>query len=323
MAAYIATLRAATHNTAIGEQVSSALDYALASGKLVLIDGLPRRGKAHSAKAWCNQHPGAVRYAQVPATNDDMAFFRAIGECLGVSINLKSKAQELRGRIEETLQSSKLMLVLDEAHYLWPQSYYRHATPGRINWLMTALVNHGVPVALVTTPQFFRSQKEIETFTHWTSEQFTGRIGHYEKLPEKLSSDDLRLVAKTMLPEGDARSIESLADYAQGSKKYLVAIEAAVPRARYNAHRAGRDKVVFADVKQAILESVIPSDSALAAALAPVEKSRRKQPLQAAASPMQSRFTATETTPQPAAASREVSPSGERNRIADLETSPG
>ena len=215
------------------------------------------------------------------------------------------------------------MLVLDEAHYLWPQSYYRHATPGRINWLMTALVNHGVPVALVTTPQFFRSQKEIENFTHWTSEQFTGRIGHYEKLPALLSLDDLLLVAKTMLPEGDARSIESLADYAQGSKKYLGAIEAAVPRARYNAHRAGRDKVVYADVKQAILESVIPSDNALKAALAPVEKSRRKQFVPVPAPPLQSQCTKPETAAQPYHAKREIVPGSERNRLADLETSPG
>jgi hypothetical protein len=309
--------------TAIGKQVFEALDYALASGKLVLIDGQPRRGKSHSAKAWCQQHAGAARYAQVPATNDDFAFFRAIGECLGISINLKSKAQELRGRIEETLQSSKLMLVLDEAHYLWPQSNYRHTTPGRVNWLMTALVNNGVPVALVTTPQFFRSQKEIEERTHWTSEQFTGRIGFYAKLPESLSPADLRLVAKAMLPEGDTRCIESLADYAQGSKKYLGAIESAVPRARYIASRAGRDKVVFADVKQAIMESVIPSDSALAAALAPAEKRRRNVPLNASAPPLQPQFTRL-ATPEPTPDLRRgVAEVGESNRLADLDGVPG
>jgi len=322
MAEHAEIRSAAMQNTAIGAKVFDSLSYALESGKLVLIDGLPRRGKSFSAKAWCEQRPGAVRYAQVPATNDDFAFFRVIAECLGVSINLKSKAQELRGRIEETLQSSKLMLVLDEAHYLWPQSNYRHTTPGRVNWLMTALVNHGVPVALVTTPQFFLSQKEIEDRTHWTSEQFTGRIGHYEKLPEKLSADDLRLVAKAMLPEGDARSIESLADYAQGSKKYLGAIEAAVPRARYNANRAGRDKVIFADVKQAILESVIPSDSALAAALAPATTSRRKRPVQAAALPLQPQFSRPETPAQPPVPTRQTLPV-ETNRLADLETTPG
>lgn len=319
LARHVATRRAATNNTAIGKQVFEALDYALATGKMVLIDGRERRGKSHATKSWCEQHQGAVRYALLEATNDDFSFFRILAESIGVSCSLKSKAQELRERVAETLQKSKLMLVIDEAHYLWPQSHYRHTTPGRINWLMTALVNHGVPVALVTTPQFFRSQKEIEDRTHWTSGQFTGRIGHYAKLPENLSQDDLRLVARTMLPEGDSRSIESLADYAQGSKKYLAAVEDAASRARYLASKAGRNKVQFADVKQAILESVIPSDSALAAALAPAEKLRRKQP---AALPLQSRFTEPETPMQPTSARHEVLPSSEHKRLADLDTVP-
>ena len=323
LAGHVATRRAATKNTAIGKQVFEALDYALATGKMVLIDGRERRGKSHATKAWCEQHQGAVRYALLEATNDDFSFFRILAESIGVSCSLKSKAQELRERVAETLQKSKLMLVVDEAHYLWPQSHYRHTTPGRINWLMTALVNHGVPVALVTTPQFFRSQKEIEDRTHWTSGQFTGRIGHYAKLPENLSQDDLRLVARTMLPEGDSRSIESLADYAQGSKKYLSAVEDAASRARYLASKSGRSRVQFADVKQAILESVIPSDSALAAALAPVEKSSRRQSVKASAPPLQRRFTETETDIPATAGRREIQPGGERNRLADLEAVPG
>ena len=51
---------------------------------------------------------------------------------------------------------------------------------------MTALTNNGVPVALITTPQFMRSQKEIELRTCWTGEQFTGRIFHYQKLSDSL-----------------------------------------------------------------------------------------------------------------------------------------
>jgi len=81
--------------------------------------------------------------------------------------------------------------------------------------------------------------------------------------------------------------------------------------------------VVFADVKQAILESVIPSDSALAAALAPVERAPRRRPVQAISKPLQSRFTETESAMQPPDASREVLPVGERNRVADLDAVSG
>jgi streptogramin lyase len=128
----------------------------------------------------------------------------------------------------------------------------------------------------VTTPQFFKAQKLIETKTRWTSEQFIGRIGHYQKLPNSLSEKDLFAVAKASLPEGDSASIEMLVRYAQASAKYLAAIETATRRARFLAARDGRAEVARQDVKRAIAESVIPSDSALAEALSgPVRQSRR------------------------------------------------
>jgi len=274
-AEWIATRRPAA-TTSIGNQVCEALDYSLQSGRLALIDGQARIGKTFSAKAWCDLHPGRARYVQVPATNDDFSFFRDIARSLGVSIYLKSKAQELRIRIEETLQAGQLMLVLDEAHYLFPGSHYRNTTPGRVNWLMTALVNYGVPVALITTPQFFRCQKAIEAATCWTSEQFTGRIGHYEKLPDSLTPGDLRDVATALVPNGEARSIAALVLYAQSSAKYLAGIEAVTGRAQFIARKDGREKVEFRDIKRAIQERVIPSDSAFAAAIQKVEKPSRK-----------------------------------------------
>jgi hypothetical protein len=262
--------------TTIGHLVCDALEYAREEKILVLIDGLARTGKTFSARAWCDQNPGFARYVQVPSTNDDFSFFRAIAMSLGVSVNLKSKAQELRSRIEDTLQCGHLMLVLDEAHYLWPQSNYRDTTPGRVNWLMTALVNHGVPVGLVTTPQFFRSQKQIEAKTCWTSEQFTGRIGYYEKLPDILTEKDFEAVAKALIPSGDARSIEALVLYANISAKNLAAIKAVIDRASFVARKQGRDSVALGDIQRAIKGSVIPSDTAFSAAMQGAQKPSRR-----------------------------------------------
>jgi len=275
-AAWIAARRPAAV-TSIGREVAEALDYALESGRLVLIDGPSRIGKTFAAKAWCEQAPGRARYVQVPSNNDEIGFYRAIARSLGVSINLNSKAQELRQRIEDTVRDGHLAIVFDEAHYLWPQSLYRHALPGRINWVMTALVNQGGPVALVTTPQFLRSQKQVEARTGWTSEQFIGRIGHYQKLSESLTADDLKAVARAFIPYADARSIEALVSYAQMSAKYLAGIEAVAVRAQFIMRRAGRQKVEFKDVMRAIDESVIPSDSAFAAAMNSVGKPARKR----------------------------------------------
>jgi hypothetical protein len=161
---------------------------------------------------------------------------------------------------------------------------------------MTALVNKQVPVCLVTTPQFFLGQRAVEKGTHWTSEQFTGRIGHYQKLPDSLSERDLFAVAHAALPEGDEVSIEMLVRYAQGSAKYLAAIESAARRARFLAKKAGRDGVIRRDVKSAIADSIIPSDSTLAKALmSPVEaKKEARQRSQPASVPA---FSTRQTRP--------------------------
>ncbi len=295
-AAWIEARSAGIVVTELGRQVYDCLDYCLETGCMVLIDGLARTGKTFSTKAWCDLHPGRARYAQVPSSNDDIGFFRAIAKSLGVSINQNSKAQQLRDRIEDTLQRGKLALVLDEAHYCFLQSNYRDAVPSRINWIMTALVNQGVPVALVTTPQFMRAQSAVERKSYWTSEQFVGRIGHYKALPDSLSSADLSAVASSLLPEGCARSIATLAAYAEASTKYLAAIESAVRRARYDAQKAGRQKVTFADVRDAIKGSVIPSDTALAGALAAPKKSGRARAISA---PVKAPLTAPETPSEP------------------------
>ncbi len=294
---WIETAREKVVVTELGQKVYDVLDFALDARCMVLIDGFARTGKTFAAKAWCEAHPGRTRYLQVPSTNDEIGFYRAIAKGLGVSINLNSKAQELRQRCEDVLQRGDLAIVFDEAHYLWPNSNYRDAMPTRVNWIMTALVNFGVPVALVTTPQFMRTQKAVERKSSWTSEQFIGRIGHYEKLPDSLTESDLDKVASALLPEADDLIREILVRYAQGSAKYLAGIESVSRRARYLAGKEGRSKVNRADIKRAVQESVIPSDSALAQAIAePEKKSRRRNstPLQVACNPIAER-TATGT----------------------------
>lgn len=274
---WIAQRRAELVVTELGQKVYDTLDFAVETRCLTLIDGFARTGKTFAAKAWCDANPGRARYVQVPSTNDEMGFYRAIAKALGVSINLNSKAQELRQRIEEVLQRGHLAVVFDEAHYIWPNTNLRDAVPTRLTWIMTALVNYGVPVSLVTTPQFLRTQKAIERKSNWTSEQFIGRIGHYEKLPDSLAESDLNKVAAALLPEGDSRTREILVRYAQGSAKYLAGIESVVRRARYLAEKAGRSEVGKSDIKRAVQDSVIPSDSALASAIAEPEKKSRQR----------------------------------------------
>jgi len=253
--------------TQIGRMIDDVLDYTLVTKCLSLTNGNSRIGKSFEVKAWCEAHPHNARYVEVPSTNDDIGFFRAIAKSLGLSRAGSWKAVDLRQRIEDVLQGGDLLIAFDEAHYLWPSKDFR-SQPSRITWVMTALANHNVPVALITTPQFIRSQQAVEKATHCTSEQLIGRIGRYVQLPSSLSEPDLFKVAEWQLPEGDAKSIEMLVRYAQGSAKYLAGIESAVKHARYLAGIDGRKMANRADIKRAIQEGVIPSDTALANALA-------------------------------------------------------
>ena len=270
---WIAGLPALTE-TSICRRVFEALGYTRDARTLTLIDGPARIGKSFSAQAWCERMAGLARYVQVPCSNDDIGFFRAIGKALGVSASLQLKASEIRNRIEEVLQHGDLMLVLDESQYCWPQSWQRYAMPSRVNWILQALVNFNVPVALVTTPLFYSSQKRVEELTGWTSEQLIGRIGHVERLPNKLGRADLVKVAKALLPSAEA-AWGALAAYADVSKKHLASIEAIAKRAAWLAKQDGEQSATAAYVRRAMKESVIPSDTALAESLAPARNARR------------------------------------------------
>jgi histone H3/H4 len=286
--------------TSLGERVHEALDYADESGRMTLIEGNARFGKTYSVIDWCLRHPGRARYVQLESTSDDMSFYRAIAKALGVSISLKSKAQDLRMRIEESLQPGNLVLVLDEAHYLWPNLIDSRSLPTRINWILTALVNRGVPVVLVTTPQFLSNQRAFEHKTRWTSEQFTGRIGHFEPLPDVLPVEDLEKIASALLGDVDPRIVEAVVEYANGSAKYLAGITTVIDRASFVARKEGRDIIQFADIRRAIKESVIPSDTAFAIAMQPVARAKPRRAFAAPSEPLQPDFKPVErqvTTP--------------------------
>jgi hypothetical protein len=151
--------------------------------------------------------------------------------------------------------------VLDEAHRLWPEQNSRYAYPKRITWVM-AMVNAGVPICLVSTPQFIQSQKAAEK-NGWNSAQLTGRIGHYEFLPTKLSEPDIIAVARAVLPEASENVLLALADYAGQSARYLAAVDSISKRARYLAQLKGRAECNSSDVHAAMKESVVPSDRML------------------------------------------------------------
>jgi len=267
--------------TEVGKKVIDAMEYSEAERALVLIEGVYGTGKTFPAKVWCEARPGKRRYIQCPSSNDSLDFFRTIAEPLGVSNALSMKGTQMRSRVNDVLQAGHLSIVIDESHYLFPQASTRVALPGRVNWVMTALTNYNVPVVLVATPQFMSSRATVERNTFWAAGQLDGRISRYIPLPEELEESDLRAISRMHLPDGDEKSISTLVQYALASKKRLRGIEHLVKSARHVARWAGRDKVTFADIKQAMKDNLMPSDSALntafSKAVAPTKAGRRQR----------------------------------------------
>ena len=151
------------------------------------------------------------------------------------------KAAEIRQRVEEVLRAQHLLLILDEADYIWPQSVRLKAYPERVNWLMTAAINQGVSVALIGSRNFSRMMEHVERRCPlWGSEQFHGRIKLRRTLPDSLDPDDLAAIAKLLLPESDEPARLMLVSHALRSQGYVAALESGASRAKYFAEQEGQ-----------------------------------------------------------------------------------
>ena len=259
--------------TELGKKVADELDYTLSEKVLTLFQGDARTGKSFSARAWCEQHPGAARFVEVPPGCDERGLFHSIARGLGLGNFTSYSPREILERVEAVLLTGDLMLVLDEAQRLWPQKTTRRSGEGkRIVWVMK-WANEKVPIAMIATPQFIQMLDAIEK-GGWNSAQLTGRLSNYVRLPAALALEDLKAVAKSVLPEADDQTLRALAAYAQGSARYLAAIDSISKRARWLAQRSGRKTVTVEDVRKAMQESVIPADTKLQIALSAGKKAR-------------------------------------------------
>jgi len=240
--------------TSIGAQINDALDYAYDEKCLVHISGVARMGKTFQVQQWCRAYPGRVRYVQVPSGNDEISFYRSIARALGTACGSAMNTTQIKRQVEDAIQDAGIMLVFDEAHYLWPQYKDSRNSPRRINWLLTEVVNKRIPVALITTPQFDVLQKTIINSSGWASEQLDGRISYRLDLPATLPEIDLSAIVRFNLPEAAPQVVEGLCAYAQSSGKFIAGIEAVAKRARFLAKKIGRDTPNKTDLVTAMKE---------------------------------------------------------------------
>jgi hypothetical protein len=275
--------------TTIGKEVFETLDYALGIGKMVVIEGESGSGKTTAVEAWCAAHQGQVRFVSLSGITHKTGFFRKLATAIGLAA-AKGKATDMQLKVEEFFRKTRLMLVIDEAHYLWPQYHRSESSPELVDWVNTALVNHHVPVALICTDQFAKLKAGVEKRTGWTGEQFEHRVKRYKKLPSVPTKGDLETVAGKMLamrwnsdeqkwsvagPKPNPDFVKMVVGYALTCKMRLPAVAATVEEARYQARRAGRSCIAAADLRTALLDYQIPSDEASKQACELPTKQRR------------------------------------------------
>jgi hypothetical protein len=269
--------------TTIGREVFETLDHALGIGKMVVIEGESGSGKTTALEAWCAMHQGQVRFVSLSGVTHKTGFFQKLATAIGLAAS-KRKATDMQVKVEDFFRKTRLMLAIDEAHYLWPQHERSHSNPELIDWVNTALVNQHVPVALLCTDQFAKLKARVEKRTGWTSEQFEHRVKRYKKLTATPTKGDLEAVAAKLLavkwnrheqkwnssaPPAHPDFVRMVVGYALTCKMRLPAVAATIEEARYQARKAGRSHVVATDIRAALLDYQIPSDEALQQAFQP------------------------------------------------------
>lgn len=244
--------------TEVTKKVFDALDYAMQERRMVRVVGNSRFGKTESAVGFCRMRPGLARVVTVPPGNSLADLHRSFAEALGMDVGYASREQRLKERIEYVLKHSGLLFAFDESAYLVPQNYNSGTAPARLNWVRAALVDRGIPVALVVTPQTFMPMvNRFVKKTGYAMEQFFGRNYRTIELPDELEQCDLLAVARIHFPELEEDYLALVADYALVSENYLQAVEAIASVARFTARRDGRKRITVADIKAAASE-VIP-----------------------------------------------------------------
>ncbi len=185
--------------TSVAKVIFGTLDHALRGRrKMTIIEGLAGAGKTAAVEVWCAAHQGQVRYVTLSAITHKTGFFQRLATAIGLAA-CNRKTTETQVRVEDFFKRTGLMLVIDEAHYLFPQHQRSSSNPELVDWVNTALVNQGVPVVLVCTDQFVKLKSRIEKQTGWTSEQLEHRVKRYVKLPQIATREDLQAVVTKLL----------------------------------------------------------------------------------------------------------------------------
>lgn len=297
--------------------VFEAFDYALQTGGSALIEGDSGFGKSHALKACCEMNLGRVRYVELESLLDRTKFAQILSDATGVARGKGFSPARRLIRVQEFLRRSKIMLVIDEAQYLWPQGKRVTVHPELVNWIGTALYNAGIPFVLSATKQFTLRRQHVEQQTDWNSGQLRRRIRRVFPLPNEIPADDLRAVTRSMLGHLGEAAVDYVSGYVLTCNGNYQTISTTIEDAMFAARRAGRENFTAKDIQLVIKQWRGPSDAALQRVFDSKPEGRRRasnpttkpsdyespdrefnEPLNRGSRPVETGFTPRETRPQ-------------------------
>jgi hypothetical protein len=190
---------------------------------------------------------------------------------------------------------------------VYPAKLSRNTDPARLNWVRRALIDKGIPVVMICTPQRYDSAKtRFVKATKFAIEQFDTRIPPAVDLPATLCEDDLIAVVRNHfrdLPEIYLKQIaDSVLTVTTPTKPELPLVERSyisdvawiAKLAKDNAREHGRSAPLWADIQSALallfpqqpgIEMPSPTQNR-------TSKSRLAVPMQRACSPRAEHFKA-------------------------------
>lgn len=252
--------------TSIGRKIEGLLDYAESTSQMVIIVGASGSGKTFAAESWCYRRCGDALFITLSGITHRTGLFQKISAVAGLA-QCQQASSKLQARIETYLAQTRRMLVIDEAHFLWPQHQRSHSAPELIDWINTALVNNGVPVGLIATPQFAKLKTRCERQVGWNSDQLLHRTARFEVLPDRPSKEDLISVARNLLScrwsdeadewifdscvRADSTTVKLVGLYGAANLLPLGSIHSIVRDSQWRARLAGRNRISLIDIKQA------------------------------------------------------------------------
>lgn len=267
LVAWMRERESAIHKLVAETRVTAAVrkwvERSYKTGYPVWLSGSCRWGKTETARNLAAARPGLRRMVETPDDNSQASLCRAIAKALGIPCKDVDTALTLRDKIALVLAETKIQLIFDEAHFLWPAHVTAATRPQRLDLVRRLLIDQGIPAVFISTPQSYaQSRKSLVRKTGFSIGQFEGRLLNEKpiELPEEISVEEKIAVATIHFPGVSDTHLELVVrrvSVSLGSSIYALIAKLA-KTAQVIAQEHGRDKMITADILEAANE-ILPS----------------------------------------------------------------